>query len=56
VHGDTAVLTAVAVDEVETDRGRETFRLRLTQTWVRQDGRWQCLSGHAGPRLDEPPA
>ena len=53
VVGDTAVLTAVVVDEVEGDHGRETFRLRLTQTWVRQDGGWVCLSGHAGPRLHD---
>lgn len=52
VHGDTAVLTAVAVDDVETDGRRETFRLRMTQTWVREGQRWLCLAGHAGPRLD----
>jgi ketosteroid isomerase-like protein len=51
VVGDTAVLTALVVDEVEHEDGPETFRLRLTQTWVRQEGRWLCLSGHAGPRL-----
>jgi uncharacterized protein (TIGR02246 family) len=54
VHGDTAVLTAVVVDDVLTEEGRQVFRLRLTQTWVREDGRWRCLSGHAGPRLEEP--
>jgi ketosteroid isomerase-like protein len=54
VRGDTAVLTAVAVDDVEAEDGRRTFRLRLTQTWVREDGQWRCLSGHAGPRMDEP--
>jgi ketosteroid isomerase-like protein len=51
VVGDTAVLTAVVVDEVERDGKRETFRLRLTQTWVRIDGAWQCIAGHAGPLL-----
>ena len=55
VHGDTAVVTAVVVDDVETGDGREVFRLRLTQTWVRQAGRWRCLSGHAGPRSGGPP-
>jgi ketosteroid isomerase-like protein len=49
---DTAVLTAVVIDEVTHSGGRETYRLRLTQTWVRQDGKWLCLSGHAGPRLE----
>lgn len=51
VVGDTAVLTAVVVDEVERDGTRETFRLRLTQTWVREHGVWRCLAGHAGPRV-----
>jgi hypothetical protein len=49
--GDTAVLTAVVVDEVERGGTRETFRLRLTQTWVREQGTWRCLAGHAGPRV-----
>lgn len=31
----------------------EAFRLRLTQTWVREAGRLVVLAGHAGPRLDE---
>jgi hypothetical protein len=49
--GDLAILTGVVVDTVERDGARATFRLRLTQTWVRQGAAWQCLSGHAGPRL-----
>jgi hypothetical protein len=48
---DTAVLTAVVVDEVDRGGEAERFRLRLTQTWVRTPDGWQCLSGHAGPRL-----
>jgi uncharacterized protein DUF4440 len=43
VIGDTAVLTAVVVDEVERGGKQETFRLRLTQTWVRDAGAWQCI-------------
>jgi hypothetical protein len=26
--------------------------LRLTQTWVRAEGGWRCLAGHAGPEVD----
>ena len=53
VDGDTAVLVAVVVDEVERDGERAVFRLRLTQTWVRSgDGAWVCLAGHAGPEVD----
>lgn len=52
VAGDTAVLVATVVDVVERDGAAQMFRLRLTQTWVRADGRWQCLAGHAGPSVD----
>jgi hypothetical protein len=47
VVGDTAVLTAAVTDEV-TRNGRDTsFRLRLTQTWIRTPEGWRCLAGHA---------
>jgi ketosteroid isomerase-like protein len=46
--GETAVLTAVAVDDVERGGAPQTFRMRVTLTWVRQDGEWRCLAGHAG--------
>ena len=48
VFGKTAVLTAVVIDEVEEGGRRQTFRLRLTQTWMRSGGEWRCISGHAG--------
>ncbi len=58
VVGDTvAVLTAVATDVVSRAQDAEragdveTFRLRLTKTWVPGPEGWQCLSGHPGPRL-----
>lgn len=51
VEGDAAVLTAVVVDRVERAGERRTFRLRLTQTWVRDGGGWVVLAGHAGPEL-----
>jgi hypothetical protein len=47
VAGDTAVLTALAVDEVERGGAAQTFRVRVTLTWVREDGEWRCLAGHA---------
>ncbi|MCK2216895.1 nuclear transport factor 2 family protein [Actinomadura sp. ATCC 31491] len=54
VAGQAAVLRCVVADEVVTGDGeRVTFRMPVTQTWVRQDGRWTCLAGHAGPRLPE---
>ena len=50
VVGDTAVLYAEVTDVVLADDGSETFRMPMTQVWVRQDGGWKCLAGHAGPR------
>ena len=47
VDGDTAVLTAAVTDEVTRNGRAESFRLRLTQTWVRTPAGWRCLAGHA---------
>jgi hypothetical protein len=49
VDGRVAVLTAWVTDVVIRDGERRTFRMRLTQTWVRTGDGWVCLSGHAGP-------
>lgn len=51
VVGEAAVLRAEVLDVVGTTAGDETFRMPMTQVWVRQNNRWQCLAGHAGPRL-----
>ena len=51
VVGDTAVLFAEVADVVLSgDDQAETFRMPMTQVWVRLAGRWTCLAGHAGPR------
>lgn len=47
----TAVLRTVVTDTIETGAGPETFRMPMTQVWVLGDAGWQCLAGHAGPRL-----
>jgi ketosteroid isomerase-like protein len=52
VVGDTAVLRAEVTDVVVSDDNDvETFRMPMTQVWVRSAGRWKCIAGHAGPRL-----
>lgn len=51
VVDDVAVLRCVVTDDVTTADGRETFRMPMTQTWIRGERGWQCLAGHAGPRL-----
>ena len=53
VVGDTAVLTALVIDEVQKGGHDLTFSLRFTQTWVRAGDGWQCLAGHAGPEVGD---
>jgi ketosteroid isomerase-like protein len=51
VVGDTAMLRADVRDVVLTEHGEPaTFRMPVTQIWVRDLDRWLCLAGHAGPR------
>jgi len=50
-HDTTAVLRCQVVDEVDRGDGPEEFRMPMTQVWVRRDGDWVCLVGHAGPLL-----
>ncbi len=51
VVGEAAVLTATVIDRVERDGVSDTFRMPMTQVWVRDPrGAWVCLAGHAGPR------
>jgi ketosteroid isomerase-like protein len=52
VVGEVGVLRCVVTDEVDVGSGRQSFRMPMTQVWVRESDRWVCLSGHAGPRLD----
>jgi ketosteroid isomerase-like protein len=51
VAGDTAVLAALVTDEVTRDGRDQSFRLRLTQAWVRTPEGWRCLAGHASAPL-----
>jgi hypothetical protein len=51
VVGDTAVLYAKVTDVVLSENEEpETFRMPMTQVWVRLNNSWKCLAGHAGPR------
>ncbi len=51
IVGDTAVLHAEVVDEVLAGDGEvESFRMPVTQVWIRVGAGWKCLAGHAGPR------
>lgn len=51
VVGDTAVLYAEVTDVGLSENDEpETFRMPMTQVWVRLNHSWKCLAGHAGPR------
>jgi len=50
VVGETAVLCSEVTDVVLSDDELQTFRMPMTQVWVRLEGAWKCLAGHAGPR------
>jgi ketosteroid isomerase-like protein len=51
LFGDVAILRTVVTDEILRGDDVESFRMPMTQVWVRTDGEWQCVGGHAGPRL-----
>ena len=49
VVGDTAVLTTLAHDEFERAGTPGAHTMHFTLVWVREDGTWRALAGHAGP-------
>ena len=52
VVGGTAVLYAEEIDGALSEgTGHETFRMPMTQVWVRLGDDWKCLWGQAGPSL-----
>ena len=52
IVGEVAVLLTVVTDVVAATEAEDAeFRMPVTQVWVRSRGKWQCLAGHAGPRL-----
>lgn len=51
VVGDTGVARRVVSDQVQVDGEQRSYRMPVTQTWVRALGGWVCLAGHAGPAL-----
>jgi ketosteroid isomerase-like protein len=53
VFGDAAVLVTVVTDTIEGPDGPVSYRMPMTQFWIKSEHRWQCVAGHAGPRLSE---
>ena len=54
-YGNTAVLTAINTAQFAEDGKESTIRYRRTTVWVRQDGRWQCVSFHGSRILERRP-
>ena len=54
IVGSTAILRCTVTDVIRVADGEQRLRMLMTQTWIRDSGRWRCLSGHAGPRLELP--
>jgi len=59
VHGDTAIVTGRQT-EVATMAGKDASAVfQISDTWIRHDGRWQCLATHlskiAPPTPPAPP-
>ena len=50
--GRAAVLTAIVVDVVDREGKRETFRMRVTQTWVREGQEWRCIAGRGAAPVE----
>ncbi|UXI70386.1 nuclear transport factor 2 family protein [Tahibacter amnicola] len=50
VHGDTAVLTADLAQKGEYQGKSFDVVLDVTDTWIRVDGKWLLLAGHASKR------
>jgi Domain of unknown function (DUF4440) len=47
-HGTTAVLTGILQQKGSWKGKQFDVKLRVTDTWIRTDGGWRLLSGHAG--------
>ena len=50
VIADAAILRCTARDDVDAGNGRQTYRMPMTQTWVREAGQW--LAWQATPDRD----
>jgi hypothetical protein len=52
VVADTAVLLCTAHDTLVRQGLEQSFRMPVTQVWVRSYRSWVLLAGHAGPAVD----
>lgn len=52
VYGATAVVVSRYRQQASLDGRDLSMRLRMTDVWVRRDGRWQIVRRHATPEDD----
>lgn len=45
-YGDTAVLTGRALAKGEEKQSEYSLELRVTDTFVKREGRWKCVANH----------
>lgn len=46
-YGDVAVMTLRETMTVRADAGATVGRLRMTELWLKRDGRWRAVASHA---------
>lgn len=46
VYGDAAVVTGRQVEQATMAGKDASAEFRITDTWIRRDGRWQCVATH----------
>jgi uncharacterized protein (TIGR02246 family) len=46
VYGDAAVVTFRLTYKIQAEGKESTGQERFTDTWVKRDGRWQCVATH----------
>jgi ketosteroid isomerase-like protein len=46
VYGDVAVVMARNTYKMRLEGKETTGQIRFTDTWIKRDGRWQCVAAH----------
>ena len=49
IHGDTAVVNGTVLQKYTADGQKVEAESRYTDVWIREQGTWKYMSGHASP-------
>lgn len=55
VYGDAAVVEGLNTEKSRFKGVDSSGQYRWTDTWIRRDGRWQCVAGHSSKVAQPPP-